>query len=77
MNQFQTAADEIRRVAKLYQPFVQAAEILDAAGSLENASKEAQASRDKAVKAADKAKADKAKAAKAKAASLVRFGTVP
>ena len=58
MSQLNDAADAIRRAAKQYEVFVKAAEVLEIAGSLDNAAKEAQKARDAAIK--QKAKAEEA-----------------
>lgn len=57
-----TAAESIRRLAVQYQQMVEAADLLDQIGSLENATKEAEKARADAVAEAEAAKADTAKA---------------
>lgn len=56
MNQFIEAADAIRTIVKRLEGFQLAANALEQIGSIDQAAKEAQAARAKAVKEADKAK---------------------
>ena len=58
MSQFIEAADAIRTIAKRLEGFQIAAQALEQIGSVDQAAKEAQAARDKAVKEAEKAKAN-------------------
>lgn len=57
-----TAAESIRRLATQYQQMVEAADMLDQIGSLENAAKEAEKATAAARAEADSAQADAAKA---------------
>lgn len=69
MAQLQDTAGDLRRAANFFKGVIAAADVLERVGSLENATKEAQAARDLAVQERDKVLAELADAeAKAKAA---------
>jgi chromosome segregation ATPase len=72
MNIYNEAADAIKRAAKQYEVFVQAAAVLERAGSFEQAAKEAEQAAAAAHEACAAAKAELAKARDAVAAEKAK-----